>query len=55
MSCTIKTKEWFGICAMFFRVRVEESIRNASCFMITFRVSNQLPKEASKSNPVLVE
>ena len=40
---------------MFFRVRVEESIRNASCFMITFRVSNQLPKEASKSNPVLVE
>jgi hypothetical protein len=36
---------------------VEEMMRNASCFVIWFLVDDQLqsPKEASKSNPVLVQ
>ena len=47
----------FKICAIFFRDGEEETVRNASCFVISFTVNNKLQKfkVVSKSNHVLVQ
>jgi hypothetical protein len=49
-------KEWLEICAIFFRVGVEEMMRNTSWFIILFHVNKYIlfMKEASESNPLLV-
>jgi len=49
-------KEWLGIHAIFSKGGVEEMMRSASCFILLFHGNNYLcfPKEASKSNPLLV-
>ena len=49
-------KKWFEICAITFKDKVEEMMRNANCFVILFHVNNLLHsfKEANESNPLLV-
>jgi hypothetical protein len=48
--------KWLEICAIIFRDGVEETTRNANCFVILFLANKYLHfrKEASKLNPLLV-